>query len=136
MGTRRAKGTRGGPRIAELLATVVCVLAILPALATALLAVSMIGSAVSGSGTSVQAAQEVLIVIVYAAGLMSFVAMRRSESPRKTWILACLTIILVVAASAPIVYAFSQAFLEEWCEYQPGGRGNPSQSIDDIPAVC
>jgi hypothetical protein len=50
---------------------------------------------------------------------------------------AGLAIILVVAASAPVVWVAAQAFTEEWCEYQPGGRGNAEiSSLDEIPAVC
>ncbi|AFR30228.1 hypothetical protein ARUE_c33470 [Arthrobacter sp. Rue61a] len=68
---------------------------------------------------------------------LAFVMMRRSVTARRTWVWAGLAIILVVAASAPIVRVAAQAFAEEWCEYQPGGRGNAEiRSLDEIPAVC
>ncbi len=77
-----------------------------------------------------------LVLSGYVGGFLAFMAMRRSRSERAICSLALLTIVLVGAASAPMVWSFTQAFTEEWCEYQPGGRGNPNTNPEDIPPIC
>ncbi len=126
------------PRLAVVLATIFCSLAILPAIPSALIAGATIMSVFTGTGaTSNQALQVSAVLSTFLAGLVAFVMMRRSVTTRKTWVWAGLAIILVVAASAPIVWVAVQAFAEEWCEYQPGGRGGAEiRSVDDVPALC
>lgn len=120
------------------LATIFCSLAVLPAIPSVLIAGATIVSVLTGTGaTSNQALQVSAVLATFIAGLVSFVMMRRSVTARRTWVWAGLAIVLVVAASAPIVWAAIQAFAEEWCEYQPGGRGGAEiRSVDDVPAVC
>ncbi|MFF1254466.1 hypothetical protein ACFVYC_18500 [Pseudarthrobacter sp. NPDC058329] len=126
------------PRVAVGLATIFCSLAVLPAIPAALIAGATLMSVLTGTGaTSNQALQVSAVLATFIAGFMAFVMMRRSVTARRTWVWAGLTIILVAAASAPIVWAAAQAFVEEWCEYQPGGRGGAEiRSIDEIAAVC
>jgi hypothetical protein len=133
-----ASVTPDQPRLAVVLATIFCSLAVLPAIPATLIAGATIMSILTGTGaTSNQALQVSVVLATFIAGLVAFVMMRRSVTARRTWVWAGLAIILVVAASAPIVWVAAQVFTEEWCEYQPGGRGNADiRSLDEIPAVC
>ena len=126
------------PRLAVVLATIFCSLAVLPAIPSALIAGATIMSVLTGTGaTSNQALQVSAVLATFIAGLVSFVMMRRSVTARRTWVWAGLTIVLVVAASAPILWVTAQSIAEEWCEYQPGGRGGAEiRSFDEVPAVC
>lgn len=120
------------------LATTFFALAVLPAIPTTLIAGVTLISALTGNGaTSNQALQVTAVLAAFVAGLVAFVMMRRSVTARSTWVWAGLAIILVVAASAPVVWVAGELFTEEWCEYQPGGRGNAEiSSLDEIPAAC
>lgn len=120
------------------LATIFCSLAVLPAIPATLIAGATIMSVLTRTGaTSNQALQVSAVLAAFIAGLVAFVMMRRSVSARMTWLWAGLAIMLAVAASAPYVWVASQVFTQEWCEYQPGGRGNADiRSLDEIPAVC
>lgn len=120
------------------LATIFCSLAVLPAILSAFIAGATMMSVLTGAGaTSNQALQVSAVLATFLAGVVAFVMMRRSVTVRKTWVWASLAIILVVAASAPIVWVAMQASAEDWCEYQPGGRGGSEiRSVDDVPALC
>ncbi|WP_156507363.1 hypothetical protein [Arthrobacter sp. OY3WO11] len=126
------------PRLAVVLATIFCSVAVLPAIPATLIAGATIMSLLTGAGATLNQALQVSVVLaVFIAALVAFVMMRRSITARRTWVWAGLSIILVAAASAPVVWVASQNFIEEWCEYQPGGRGNADTgSLDEIPAVC
>lgn len=126
------------PRLAVVLATIICSLAILPAIPAILLAGATIVSVLTKTGATLnQALQVSAVLAAFIGGLVAFVMMRRSVTARRTWVWAGLAIILVGAASAPVVWSIAQGFIEEWCEYQPGGRGNADiGSLDEIPAMC
>ncbi|MGW9549659.1 hypothetical protein ACWG8W_01230 [Citricoccus zhacaiensis] len=127
----------GKPRVPLVLATVICVLAVVPAILVGSFAV---GSVVSVARTGIvwgQTWESILLLVLYLAGLLAFIAMRRSVTVRRTWITAGLAITLVGLASIPVVWVVYHGVTEEWCESQPGGRGGaPITSMDDIPAVC
>ena len=120
------------------LATIFCSLAVLPAIPATLIAGVTIMSLLTGTGATLNQALQVSVVLAaFIAGLVAFLMMRRSVTAGRTWVWAGLAIILVGAASAPVVWASSQIFIEEWCEYQPGGRGGADiGSLSEIPAVC
>lgn len=120
------------------LTTIFCLLAVLPAILSALVAGATITSVLTGTGaTPNQALQVSAVLATFLAGLVAFVMMRRSVTARKTWVWAGLAIILVVAASVPMVWVAVQAFAEEWCEDQPGGRGGAEiRSVDEVPVLC
>lgn len=130
--------TPGQSRLAVVLATTFCLLALVPAVLVTLVAGVMFMSVLSGTGaTWNQALQAGVVLAAFIAGLVSFVMMRRSVTASKTWVWASLSIILVVAASAPVISAGAQGVSQQWCEHQPGGRGNAKiSSLDEIPVVC
>lgn len=138
MDTEFARVRPDRPRPAVVLTTIFCLLAVLPAILSALVAGATITSVLTGTGaTPNQALQVSAVLATFLAGLVAFVMMRRSVTARKTWVWAGLAIILVVAASVPMVWVAVQAFAEEWCEDQPGGRGGAEiRSVDEVPVLC
>lgn len=127
----------GKPRVPLVLATVICVLAVAPAI---LVGSFVVGSLISLARTGIAWGQtwaSILLLILYSAGFLTCIAMHRSLTVRRTWITAGLAITLVGLASIPVVWVAYHGITEEWCESQPGGRGGPPNiSMDDIPEAC
>lgn len=119
------------------LATVICVLAVAPAI---LVGSFVVGSVISLARTGIAWGQtwaSILLLVLYLAGFLTCIAMHHSLNVRRTWITAGLAITLVGLASLPVVWVIYHGVTVEWCESQPGGRGaSPITSMDDIPAVC
>ncbi|MEU4427697.1 hypothetical protein AB0F81_44340 [Actinoplanes sp. NPDC024001] len=63
------------------------------------------------------------VLLAYPIGLWLWLRARRQRSAGRAWLHAALGILLVAGASFPPVAVFGAAFVEEWEETQPGGRG-------------
>lgn len=120
-------------------ATVAWIVAGLPALLGAALAVAYLWSFVTGTGVTLK---QVLtfgpILAAFAGAVGTYILLRRRTAAGSSWLWAVLTVALLLLAAAPAVVGLGGAFLSEWCEAEPGGRGyyGPLTSPDDIPVLC
>jgi hypothetical protein len=89
------------------------------------------------SGSPAGLVPVVLVLLGYVLAAGAIAKFWRSKDSRSTWIWATAAGMLVLAASLPALWTFGQLFLDEWCEYQPGGRGHANiSSLAEIPFAC
>lgn len=120
-------------------ATAVWFVAGVPALLGAALAVAYLWSFVTGTGVTLKQVLTFAPILVALAGAAwTYLLLRRRRAAGPAWMWSTLTIALLLVAAAPAVVGISGAFIGEWCESQPGGRGHigPPPSPDDIPLPC
>ncbi|MFC7535150.1 hypothetical protein [Actinoplanes sp. GCM10030250] len=105
-----------------LLITITCLLSPC-ALPAALFFVLSGVSGDSGPSAFVVLGLGVPALVAFPAAVWLWSRARRVRSAGRAWLLALLGLLLVVGASTPPVTILGGAFVEEWQETQPGGRG-------------
>lgn len=61
----------------------------------------------------------------------------REHTTKQAWIWSAVTVVLLLAAALPVIYLIGLVFNDQWCEYQPGGKGGIEPvDLEDIPRSC
>jgi hypothetical protein len=68
-------------------------------------------------------------LFTYPVGVWLWLRARRSRSTGRAWLLAALGVVLITGTSVVPVTIIGTAFVEEWQETQPGGRGYVPSSV-------
>ncbi|MEG9250254.1 hypothetical protein V6S67_19355 [Arthrobacter sp. Soc17.1.1.1] len=93
------------------------------------------------SGGDITGSQAAAMAPTLAAGvgaIASYVMLKtRKHTTKQAWAWSVITIVLLLAAALPMLYSMSLVFNDQWCEYQPGGKGSMEPvDLEDIPRSC
>lgn len=69
--------------------------------------------------------------------LVTYVLVQQQRSVKFAWLLLISTVVLLLFTASLSTLNLGAAFVDEWCEGQPGGRGSsgPIEEPEDIPRV-
>ncbi|MBD8042637.1 hypothetical protein H9638_02305 [Arthrobacter sp. Sa2BUA2] len=133
-----SRDTRVRSNKPDLLVLWVLILTFLPILFVVLFSLVTFASSIAGSGAVwSQVATSLPFLAAALAAVVTGVLMKRAATDRRAWALSvCTVVLLLVAASAPVI-SFSKAAAEEFCESAPGGRGYAETAApEETPGIC
>lgn len=113
------------------------ILALLPALASFLLAGAFVAAATAEGAVDVRGLAALVPAVLYLGAGALLVVVLRTRTARASWWWTAAFALVVVAASAPAVAVATAAVSGELCETQPGGRGYAGDLPPEAaPAIC
>lgn len=112
-------------------------LAILPALASFLLAGAFVAAVTAEGAVDFRGVVALVPALLYLAAVVLLVVVLRTRTVRASWWWTAAFVLVVVTASIPVAVVATAAVAGEMCETQPGGRGDAGDLPPEAaPTLC